>query len=170
MPQQSPEPTPVSAADLDTATLLSLAGSLADTTVLSALHDRGFDVTRAHGYVFQRLLTGDQTIGALAEVLGMTQQGASKHVAELERLGLVARRVSPEDARARIVALTDSGRSAIHAAREARRAFDDRLRSLIGAEDVAVMRRSLGVLLDDAGVAARIADRSIPFHPHSRED
>lgn len=151
------------AADLDTATLLSLAGASADAAILSAMRDRGFDVTRAHGYVFQRLLAGDQTVTALAADLGMTQQGASKHVADLERLGLVARRVSPDDGRARLVGLTEDGRAAIRVAREARQSFEERLRASVGEEQLAVLRRALGVLLDDAGISARIPDRSIPL-------
>ncbi|MDO7883155.1 MarR family winged helix-turn-helix transcriptional regulator [Salinibacterium soli] len=149
--------------DLDTATLLSLAGAATDTLIRAAIRERGFEVTRAHGYVFQRLLAGEQTIGELAADLGMTQQGASKHVAELERLGFVIRRVSSNDRRARVVALTDAGRAVIDAARVARRDFDDRLRSVLGSDDVAALRRALGGLLDDVGVSARIADRSIPW-------
>lgn len=154
---------PISADDLDTATLLSLAGSLVERAVVEAVRARGYEVTRAHGYVFQRLLAGDQTITALAADLRITQQGASKHVAELERLGLVSRRVSPDDRRARIVALTDAGREVIDAARRARAQFEERVRSLVGDELLAATRRALALVLDDAGMSAHIPDRSIPL-------
>lgn len=128
---------------------------------MSAMRRDGFVVTRAHGYIFQRLLRGDSTITALAEALGMTQQGASKHVGELERLGLVTRRVSTDDRRARNVSLTEAGLAAIESARAARRRFDARLLSLLGEDDVARLRRVLAAVLDDAGDLERIADRSI---------
>ncbi|WP_345800110.1 MarR family transcriptional regulator [Microbacterium sp. AZCO] len=160
---KSVEITPTSAEDLDTATLLSLAGGLADRDVLQAMRARGYSVTRAHGFIFQRLLTGEQTITALAADLRITQQGASKHVQELERIGLVVRRADPRDKRARIVELTEEGRVAIGLAREARAAFETRLRSLIGERDLAITRRAIGRMLDDAGVTQHIADRSIPW-------
>lgn len=154
---------PTSAEDLDTATLLSLAGALAERTVVEAVRARGYEVTRAHGYVFQRLLTGDQTITALAADLRITQQGASKHVAELERLGLVRRRVSLDDRRSRIVGLTDAGREMIRAARAARSGFEARVREIVGDELLAQTRRALAMVLDDAGTSAHIPDRRIPL-------
>ena len=42
------------------------------------------------------------TIGALAERLEVTQQAASKSVADLERRGYVERTPDPDDARARL--------------------------------------------------------------------
>jgi len=154
---------PASARDLDTATLLSLAGSLAERSVIEAVCARGHGVTRAHGYVFQRLLAGDQTITALAADLRITQQGASKHVAELERLGLVSRRVSPDDRRAKVVGLTDAGRDVIDAARRARAQFEERVRTIVGDELLEATRRALALVLDDAGMSAHIPDRSIPL-------
>jgi DNA-binding MarR family transcriptional regulator len=157
------EHAPSSPDHLDAATLLSLAGSLADHSVLEAMRARGFHVTRAHGYVFQRLLTGEQTITALAADLGITQQGASKHVDELERAGLVARRISSHDRRARAVSLTDEGRLAIRIAREARAEFDERARTVLGDELLAATRRALALLLDDGGTSPHIPDRTIPW-------
>ncbi|NYE18863.1 MarR family winged helix-turn-helix transcriptional regulator [Microbacterium immunditiarum] len=154
---------PTSAGDLDTATLLSLAGSLAEGAVIEAVRARGYEVTRAHGYVFQRLLTGDQTITALAADLRITQQGASKHVAELERLGLVSRRVAPDDRRSRIVGLTDAGREVIDAARRARTEFEARVRAIVGDDLLAATRRALAMVLDEGGTSAHIADRSVPL-------
>jgi len=162
-PPRSDDPMPISAQQLDTATLLSLAGGLADRAVLEAMRTRGHDVTRAHGFIFQRLLTGEQTITALAADLGITQQGASKHVKELERLGLVTRQPHPHDKRARIVALTEGGREAIEIAREARAGFESRLRALVGDRMLSQTRRALADLLDAAGVSEHIADRSIPW-------
>ncbi|MGC0369053.1 MarR family winged helix-turn-helix transcriptional regulator [Microbacterium sp. SLBN-111] len=162
---QGPDPT--SAADLDTATLLSLAGTVANDAVLSALRAHGIDLRPAHGYVFQRLLTGEQSITDLAADLGMTQQGASKHVLELERMGMVTRVVSPDDRRARHVRLTDAGHKAIAVARDARGAFEERLRTLWGDDLLRATRDALVALLDDEGISAQIAGREIPWSRRS---
>jgi DNA-binding MarR family transcriptional regulator len=157
------DPSPRDAADLDTTTLLSLAGSAADAAVMTAMREQGFSVTRAHGYVFQRLLTGEQSITDLARDLRMTQQGASKHVAELERLGLVSRTVRPDDRRARVVALTDRGRESIDVARAARADLDRRLQELVGEGGHRALREALVSLLDGLGISRHIASRSIPI-------
>ena len=159
----TPRTDPRSPADLDTATLLSLAGTIANDAVLAAFRDEGIELRPAHGYVFQRLLTGEKSITDLAADLGMTQQGASKHVLELERMGMVSRVVSPDDRRARHVRLTDAGREAIDVARAARAAFEERLRHLLGDDVLRVTRDALAALLDDEGVSAQIAGREIPW-------
>jgi DNA-binding MarR family transcriptional regulator len=162
-PPPAQGPAPSAAEQLDTATLLSLAGGLADRAVLEAMRARGHDVTRAHGFIFQRLLTGHQTVTALAAGLRMTQQGASKHVQELERLGLVTRHVAPHDRRARIVALTDEGLAAIRVAREARAEFEERLRDVVGDVALGETRRALARLLDVFGVSQHLSERAIPW-------
>src|SRR5918999_4382996 len=88
------------------------------------LGDEGLgDLRFADGFVFQHLVEGPRAIGALAERLGVSQQAASKSVADLERRGYVAREPDPADARARLVALTARGWSAIEGARGHRAAL-----------------------------------------------
>ncbi|MER8220741.1 MarR family transcriptional regulator [Streptomyces sp. NPDC094143] len=70
--------------------------------------------------MFQHLIDAQPTVSDLAAKLDMTQQGASKVVAELERLGYVERLPSPRDARIRHVGLTARGRETVTAARRAR--------------------------------------------------
>ncbi|MDJ0343125.1 MarR family transcriptional regulator [Streptomyces sp. H10-C2] len=101
-----------------TATLLAAAGGLT-----AAIHDgvvaRGFDDLRpAHGFAFTRLAPGGATAADLAEHLGVTRQAASQMVEELVRKGYVERRPHPDDARARLVVLTDRGWACTRAAEE----------------------------------------------------
>src|SRR3712207_1474111 len=75
---------------------LSLAALFAGWAMADAVQQRlatdGFaDARFADGVVFQHLVGGSLAVGALAERLGVTQQGASKAVADLERRGYVRR-------------------------------------------------------------------------------
>ncbi|WP_413254554.1 hypothetical protein [Streptomyces europaeiscabiei] len=62
----------------------------------------------------------------------MTQRGASKAVAELERLGYTERLPDPHDARIRRVTLSHRGHEAVAAARHARAVLEERLRHRFG--------------------------------------
>lgn len=102
-----------------TATLLAAAGGLT-----AVIHDgvvaRGFDDLRpAHGFAFARLAPAGATAADLAEHLGVSRQAASQMVEELVGKGYVERRPHPDDARARLVVLTDRGRACTRAAEEA---------------------------------------------------
>ncbi|MGH3736400.1 MAG: MarR family winged helix-turn-helix transcriptional regulator [Micromonosporaceae bacterium] len=78
---------------------------------------RGFgDVRPAHGFAFVRLTPHGATVSELAVHLGVTRQAASQLVEELERKGYVRRRPHPDDARARLVVLTDRGVACTRAA------------------------------------------------------
>jgi DNA-binding MarR family transcriptional regulator len=74
---------------------------------------------------------GDQSIGSLAESLGVNASNASRLCDRLQRQGLVARRPSPADGRAVNVVLTPSGRDLLGAVHtERRRAVADILAQL----------------------------------------
>ncbi|RFU87289.1 MarR family transcriptional regulator [Streptomyces triticagri] len=102
-----------------TATLLAAAGELT-RRIHDGVVDRGFDDLRpAHGFAFTRLAPGGATATELAEHLGVTKQAAGQLVDELVRKGYVERRPHPDDARARLVVLTERGRACTRAAEEA---------------------------------------------------
>ncbi|WP_340561653.1 MarR family winged helix-turn-helix transcriptional regulator [Streptomyces sp. GSL17-111] len=156
MPQS---PTPH---DLDTGTLALFVGFAAASTVQAELDARGHaDLRMSHGYVFQHLLYGRPTVGELAEKLDMTQQGASKAVAELERLGYIERLPDPGDARVRRVALTARGRAAVATALSARAALDERLRRRFGAPTVDAARALLAEVLEELGGTAAVRHRAV---------
>jgi len=151
---------------LDVATLSALAGDAAARFVLERLREAGHaGVRSSHGYLFQRLLTGDATIGELAADLGITQQGASKHVADLERLALAIRVTDPRDQRVRRVRLTASARQAIETARAARAELEASLVDRFGAEDLTATRRVLAGLIDETGETALVRGRAMPLPP-----
>jgi DNA-binding MarR family transcriptional regulator len=73
-------------------------------------------VRPAHGFAFARLAPGGATITQLAEHLDVTRQAAAQIVDELIAKGYVERHAHPQDARARLITLTEKGRACTRAA------------------------------------------------------
>lgn len=75
--------------------------------------------TRGVGFALQGVLRfigeGEARATQFAAQLGVSAPVLSRHIAELEELGLVARRPDPDDGRAQLVALTEAGASALQA-------------------------------------------------------
>lgn len=154
---------------LDLVTLASLAGEAASRLVLERLRAAGHNGVRvSHGYVFQRLLVEEPTVGELAEALGMTQQGASKHVIQLEESGWAERFDDPADRRVRRVRLTDAGRRLIQDARGIRAELDDAVATRVGAQALEAARSALAELLDLADPEQRARHRRVPLPDHDR--
>ena len=109
------------------------------------------------GVVIQHVLAGPLSITALAERMGVTQQAASKAVADLERRGLLTRKPAPEDARAKLLHLTARGEAAVAGARVRRAALESELVDEFGAKRVADARALLAAILTrfDASDAVR---------------
>jgi DNA-binding MarR family transcriptional regulator len=153
----------VHARDLDLLTLVTLAAPAVAETVVARLRGQGFDGVKAsHGYVVQRLLEEEPTIGSLAAALGITQQGASKQVADLERFGYVERVRVPGDQRARRVRLTERGRSMVAATRDARQDLERQLRDAVGARKASAARDAMVTLVEVLGLAEAVQRRAVP--------
>jgi len=144
-------------------TLASLfAGQALNEEVRRRIEARGFSGLRTgHGYVVQRLVEGEQPVGALARDLGVTQQAVSKTVAELERLGYAERRPGHGDARVRLVALTERGRGAVEAARASRAEVVAELRERLGPRRVDAAARVLREVIELHGAGARVRGRRV---------
>lgn len=125
-----------------TAALLAAAGELTQR-INDGVVARGFEGRPAYGFAFTRLAPDGATVTELGAHLGVTKQAASQLVEELVRKGYVERRAHPEDARARLVVLTERGwectRAAEEAAAEAVRAWVD----VLGEGEVRVLRDQL---------------------------
>jgi DNA-binding MarR family transcriptional regulator len=146
------------AADLPL-TALFAGWAMADEVQRRIAADGMGDLRFADGFVFQHLVPGPLPIGALGERMGVTQQAASKAVADLERRGYVERVAGAEDARVRSVSLTARGRAAIEAGRRHRAALEAELAERLGPRRVESARRLLadvgGALGADAAVRGR---------------
>lgn len=118
----------------------------------------GFPEVRFNdGVVFQHLLTEPLSVSELAQRMGVTQQAASKTVADMHRRGLLARRRSSADARVTLLDLTGHARAAVEAARTHRAALEAELVAEIGEPRVAETRAALTAILTrlDADQAIR---------------
>lgn len=127
------------------AALLAVAGELTQR-IHAGVVARGFEGLRpAHGFAFARLAPDGATVTDLAGHLGVTKQAASQLVDEIVRKGYAERRPHPDDARARLIVLTERGwactRAAEEAAADAVRAWGE----VLGERE---MRALLGQLVD----------------------
>jgi len=111
--------------------------------------------------VIQHVVAGPLSITALAERMGVTQQAASKAAADLERRGLLTHRPAPEDARAKLLSLTDRGTAAVAGARVHRAALEAELVEELGAERVVVAREVLTAVLARFDAADAIRNRRV---------
>lgn len=112
--------------------VLALSGQLVQE-IHARVAGQGFgDLRPAHGFAFARISHGGTTTAGLAAHLGITKQAAAQLVEELVGKGYVQRRPHPQDARARLLALTERGWAATRAADEAARAAVAPWREVLG--------------------------------------
>src|SRR5882724_6971611 len=118
---------PVQPADLDIGYLALFLGLRMNELVAEQLAAKGFPAVRqSHGYVIQHLIEQDRTITELAARMEVTQQAASKAVAELLRLKLIEV-VEAEDRRAKRIRLSATGWQSVQMARKIRAGLEKRL-------------------------------------------
>ncbi len=150
-----------SPADLGILLTLALRGFV--DQLHSELDEQGFaDVRPAFGVVFRSLRDGPLRLTELAARLGVTKQAAAKVVEEMVELGLVRRRDSASDARAKLLSLTPRGRRAMAAAAEIGVRIDRRLSEQAGPEAVETMHATLARFVELAGLGEDLARRRSP--------
>jgi DNA-binding MarR family transcriptional regulator len=153
---------PVEPSTLDLGHLALFVGQAVAASVQQAIEKAGFGGLRfSHGFVIQHLVDEPRTIGELARRMGVSQQAASKVVAELEALGYVERTGDDGDARIRRVGLSRRGRAAIAAGRRARLRLEQRLETRCGAADMAAARDLLSRALTELGGADAVRARRV---------
>lgn len=113
------------------------------------LAQRGWPEMRpAYGYT---LVAAEQqqplTSGALAALLGVTKQAASKLVDAMEAEGYVRRRPTSDDGRAKVVELTARGRRLLASVEEAYAEIEAEWAEVIGRTRVEALRRDLQEVL-----------------------
>ena len=131
--------------DLDSDTVVGIAEALRVGTTLMIRH-----LARGTGVTCRNVLSvlaaeGPSRLTALAAATGIAQPAMTQLVGRLERAGLVTRLIDPEDARATLVAITETGlalRDELH------QSLHQRMAELLGtlpADDQATLALALRV-------------------------
>jgi DNA-binding MarR family transcriptional regulator len=118
------------------------------------------DLRESHGYVVQHLIEASRTVTELARRMEVTQQAASKSVAELIRLGVLEAEPG-DDRRERRVRLSKRGWGAVKTARRHRRQIERRLLRALGAPRYERAKSILIEALEALGGAGRIRTRRV---------
>ena len=154
--------TSITVDDLDLTLLSLFAGWAWAEEAQRRLADAGFaDLRFADGVIFQHLVENDVTVTDLAERMQVSQQAASKAVADLRKRGWVRQQVDPDDARARRIGLTERGREAIEAGRRIRSELVAETAALHGAQDLQAARRVLADVITRHGGASAVRGRRV---------
>ncbi len=146
----------------DLTLLITALHAAFDAKTLTRLAEAGFgDLRQVHGYIFQHIVPGPIRVSDLAHKLGMTPQGASKFVIELEGLGYVRRRVDPDDQRNRMVELTERGWAGINAARRIRSEINADVHALLGDDETTQLIDALRRLAEQTGGLQELLGRRL---------
>lgn len=124
--------------------LLRMPWEAVQRRMLERLHERGFDdLDAAHLNVFQYPGPQGAKPSELAVRLRISKQALNYLLGELERLGYLERRPDPDDLRAKRVALTRRGTSAIAVIRDAVADMETEWGQKLGPRRFAQLRRLL---------------------------
>ncbi|WP_284744062.1 MarR family winged helix-turn-helix transcriptional regulator [Amycolatopsis sp. RTGN1] len=147
---------------LDLSLTALFAGWAMTDEVQRRLTGQGFgDLRFNDGVVIQHVLAAPLSITALADRMGVTQQAASKAVADLERRGLVRRAPDPADARTKLLHLTEHAHDAVEATRTLRADLQDELETEFGAGRVEDARALLAAVIGRFGGGDAIRARRV---------
>src|SRR5215470_20256346 len=124
--------------------LLRMPWEAVQRRMLERLHDHGFDdLDAAHLNVFQYPGPQGARPSDLAARLRVSKQALNYLLGELERLDYLERRPDPDDLRAKRVALTRRGTSAIDVVRDAVAELETEWEQQLGRERFAQLRALL---------------------------
>jgi len=163
---QVPLVAPAFAIDVQQLPITHLAhfvGVFANQRVLAEMKVAGFgDLREAHGFLIQHLLAEPRRVGELSKLMGVTQQAVSKTVAELTRAGYLETQVG-DDARVRLVRLSERGHASVLASRRIRERLERRLVAKLGAKRARALQSALGDALAELGGVAAVKGRRVPL-------
>ena len=100
-------------------------------------------IRQGHGCVFRFIHEGGSRLTELAESSRLSKQAVGEVVDDLEKLGYVERAQDPQDGRAKVIRLTETGAEAQTTALEIFADIERDFEERYGAERVAMMRELL---------------------------
>jgi DNA-binding MarR family transcriptional regulator len=134
------------AEDVHVAALMFIAYRSAETRILHAIRQAGYDLTLATTRIAARIGPDGTRLTDLAEQTQVTKQTATHLVDELERAGYVERIPDPTDGRGRLVRFTRRGLKAIQAARAEEEKITAEWTRHLGARRMQHLREALTLL------------------------
>lgn len=151
----------VDMSELDLAYLALFLGQRVSELVLEQMKKDGFKAMReSYGYLIQHLISSERSITELAERMGVTQQAASKMVAELIELG-VLEAAPAADRRAKTIRLSKRGHQSVQQSRKIRAGIDQRLEKTLGKKAYGRAKERLIACLEELGGVGRIRARRV---------
>lgn len=130
--------------DANLALLLLDAADWFNDTLLERLeNEHGIHFTTNHARIFARLPRGGATPSDLARKVGVSRQSMQKLLEYLERRELVCTVPHPDDARSKIVRITETGQQLLRDAAQILVGLEEELENRIGADAVQQLRVSL---------------------------
>jgi len=146
---------------LDLGYLALFLGQRINELVLARARAAGFtELRESQGYVVQHLIESERSITELARRMEVSQQAASKAVAEMVTLGILET-TTGGDRRSKMVRLSERGWQAVQFSRRSRKQIDKRLRGVLGTEKYEEARSTLLACLTALGSVQRIASRRV---------
>lgn len=131
---------------MNTGLLLYLPYRYLEERVLEALREQGYPITASQARVFQRIGPHGSRLVDLAAATSLTKQSVGFLVDQLETAGYVTREPDARDARARLVTITPTGRTLVQEGARIGAEVEREWADLLGADDLAQMRRALARL------------------------
>jgi len=129
--------------------LLDQVKEMAVAELHERLSEEGFaEIRPGHGCVFRFIEPDGSRLTDIADRAGLTKQAVGEVVSDLEALGHVERRSCPDDGRAKIIHLTDSGREAVAAAERIFADIERRWAEDVGERRMASLRATLTALAE----------------------
>jgi DNA-binding MarR family transcriptional regulator len=150
--------------DLGLGYLAFFLGVRVNQLVKERLQAAGYHgVRESHGYLIQHLIETERSITELAQRMQVTQQAASKAVAELAAMGMLEV-VPGADKRSKTVGISAQGWHIVRESRRTRRHIERRLVRAAGAAAYEDACRTLSNCLEALGGMKQIRSRRVP-HP-----
>jgi DNA-binding MarR family transcriptional regulator len=144
----NPEPTEPTEPPVPLARLFATATRFLIDELHQRLAERGWPGMRpAFGFTLLAARTQPLTSGAIAALLGLTKQAASKQVDAMEAEGYVRRRPARDDARSKVVELTARGHRLLAVVEEIYAELEAEWAAVIGEARVEALRRDLTEVL-----------------------
>ena len=130
--------------------LLLQASRIVNRHVVEGLHARGYtDLRSTHTTLLSNIDLDGSTVTVAADRAGITKQAMGRLADELESAGYIRVRSDPEDARARVLELTRSGRQLMLDSLEVMADLEHRYARSVGRDPLAAVLRGLAAFVEE---------------------